>query len=68
MPSRTRGSAAAGIARVFGTDHAFAHAGLRVLLDAAHAGDERALATLSPIVDAARGRPVVVLPELETGP
>ena len=57
--------AAQEVAALGGDLPALAHAGLRALLDRAHAGDEAAMIALSPVVAAARGTPVVVLPELE---
>ncbi len=67
LAASARDEAAREVAALGGELDAVAHAGLRVLLDAAHAGDEAALAALSPIVAAARNTPVVVLPALETG-
>lgn len=57
--------AAQEVAALGGDLPALAHAGLRVLLARAQEGDETAMIALSPVVAAARGTPVVVLPELE---
>lgn len=57
--------AAQEVAALGGDLPALAHAGLRVLLSRAQEGDEAAMIALSPVVAAARGTPVVVLPELE---
>ena len=65
LSAAVRNEAARDVAELGAELATIAHAGLQVLLTRAHAGDETALAALSPIVDAARGRALVVLPELE---
>lgn len=67
LAAAARTEAAQEVAALGGDLPALAHAGLRVLLARAQEGDEAAMIALSPVIDAARGRPVVVLPALETG-